>query len=56
MQLSEGSETDLPSSEEDKGPLRGHWEPEGLDWEQQAVTATVAGADDNERREGTGKT
>lgn len=59
MQLSEGSETDLPSSEEEKGPLQGHWEPEGLEWEQQAATAAtaaVAAADNNERREGTGKT
>lgn len=54
MQLSEGSETDLPSSEEEKGPLQGHWEPEGLEWEQQAAAAATA--DNPELREGTGKT
>ncbi|TNN82452.1 hypothetical protein EYF80_007287 [Liparis tanakae] len=37
--LSEGVEADLPSSEEEKGPVQGQWEPEGLEWEQQA-TAT----------------
>ncbi|XP_070825272.1 rho guanine nucleotide exchange factor 25 isoform X1 [Chaetodon trifascialis] len=37
--LSEGGEADLPSSEEEKGPVQGQWEPEGLEWEQQA-TAT----------------
>ncbi|XP_029974507.1 rho guanine nucleotide exchange factor 25 isoform X2 [Salarias fasciatus] len=31
--LAEGAEADLPSSEEDKGPVQGLWEPE--DWEQQ---------------------
>ncbi|XP_056279388.1 rho guanine nucleotide exchange factor 25 isoform X2 [Pseudoliparis swirei] len=34
--LSEGVEADLPSSEQEKGPVQGQWEPE---WEQQA-TAT----------------
>lgn len=51
MQLSEGGETDLPSSEEEKGPVQGQWEPEGLEWEQQAATT-----ENPERREGTGKT
>ncbi|XP_054626582.1 rho guanine nucleotide exchange factor 25 isoform X2 [Dunckerocampus dactyliophorus] len=32
--LSEGGEPDLPSGEEERGPVQGHWEPEGLDWEQ----------------------
>ncbi|XP_044067297.1 rho guanine nucleotide exchange factor 25 isoform X1 [Siniperca chuatsi] len=36
--LSEGGEADLPSSEEEKGPVQGQWEPEGLEWEQQAAT------------------
>ncbi|KAM7404714.1 hypothetical protein PAMP_012036 [Pampus punctatissimus] len=45
--LSEGGEADLPSSEEEKGSVQGHWEPEVLDWEQQATT-------NPERREGTG--
>lgn len=53
--LSEGSETDLPSSEEEKGPLQGHWEPEGPEWEQQAASATSA-AHGPEWPEGTGKT
>lgn len=51
VQLSEGGEADLPSSEEEKGPVQGQWEPEGLEWEQQA-TAT----ENPERRERTGKT
>ncbi len=42
---------DLPSSEEEKGPAQGHWEPEGLEWEQQ-TTAT----ENPELRERTGKT
>ncbi|XP_047440501.1 rho guanine nucleotide exchange factor 25 isoform X3 [Mugil cephalus] len=46
--LSEGGEADLPSSEEEKGPVQGQWEPEGLDWEQQAATT-----ENPERREGT---
>ncbi|KAM6929483.1 rho guanine nucleotide exchange factor 25 isoform 1-T1 [Lycodopsis pacificus] len=36
--LSEGVEADLPSSEEEKGPVQGRWEPEGPEWEQQATT------------------
>ncbi|XP_040008963.1 rho guanine nucleotide exchange factor 25 isoform X2 [Xiphias gladius] len=36
--VSEGSEADLPSSEDEKGPVQGQWEPEGLEWEQQAPT------------------
>ncbi|KAM7411925.1 hypothetical protein PAMA_021753 [Pampus argenteus] len=44
--LSEGGEADLPSSEEEKGSVLGQWEPEGLDWEQQATA-------NPERREGT---
>ncbi|XP_040910496.1 rho guanine nucleotide exchange factor 25 isoform X2 [Toxotes jaculatrix] len=36
--LSEGGEADLPSSEDEKGPVQGQWEPEGLEWEQQATT------------------
>ncbi|CAK6951441.1 rho guanine nucleotide exchange factor 25 isoform X2 [Scomber scombrus] len=43
--LSEGGEADLPSSEEEKGPVQ--WEPEGPDWEQQA------NAENSERRERT---
>ncbi|XP_030279463.1 rho guanine nucleotide exchange factor 25 isoform X3 [Sparus aurata] len=35
--LSEGGETDLPSSEEEKGPAQGQWQSEGLEWEQQAT-------------------
>ncbi|XP_033485105.1 rho guanine nucleotide exchange factor 25 isoform X2 [Epinephelus lanceolatus] len=46
--LSEGGEADLPSSEEEKGPVQGQWEPEGLDWEQQATTTEIP-----ERRERT---
>ncbi|XP_023139572.1 rho guanine nucleotide exchange factor 25 isoform X2 [Amphiprion ocellaris] len=46
--LSEGGEADLPSSEEEKGPVQGQWEPEGLDWEQQATTTETP-----ERRERT---
>ncbi|XP_051280075.1 rho guanine nucleotide exchange factor 25 isoform X2 [Dicentrarchus labrax] len=46
--LSEGGEADLPSSEEEKGPVQSQWEPEGLEWEQQ-VTAT----ENMERRERT---
>ncbi|XP_042265546.1 rho guanine nucleotide exchange factor 25 isoform X2 [Thunnus maccoyii] len=45
--LSEGGEADLPSSEEEKGPVQVQWEPEGLDWEQQAIT------ENPERRERT---
>ncbi|XP_074500478.1 rho guanine nucleotide exchange factor 25 isoform X1 [Sebastes fasciatus] len=36
--VSEGGEADLPSSEEEKGPVQGQWEPEGLEWEQQVTT------------------
>ncbi|XP_028265362.1 rho guanine nucleotide exchange factor 25 isoform X2 [Parambassis ranga] len=36
--LSEGGEADLPSSEEERGPVQGQCEPEGLNWEQQATT------------------
>ncbi|XP_061630597.1 rho guanine nucleotide exchange factor 25 isoform X1 [Phyllopteryx taeniolatus] len=32
--LVEGGEADLPSSEEERGPVQGRWEPEGQDWEQ----------------------
>ncbi|KAM3618881.1 uncharacterized protein V6R79_026269 [Siganus canaliculatus] len=46
--LSEGGESDLPSSEEEKGPVQGQWEPEGLEWEQQAATT-----ESPERRERT---
>ncbi|KAK5894628.1 hypothetical protein CesoFtcFv8_011302 [Champsocephalus esox] len=49
--LSEGGEVDLPSSEEEKGPVQGQWEPEGLEWEQQPTTT-----ENPERRERTGKT
>ncbi|XP_068187884.1 rho guanine nucleotide exchange factor 25 isoform X2 [Antennarius striatus] len=35
--VSEGDDVDLLSSEEDKGPMQSQWEPEGLDWEQQAT-------------------
>ncbi|XP_040048843.1 rho guanine nucleotide exchange factor 25 isoform X2 [Gasterosteus aculeatus] len=34
---SEGVEADLPSSGEEKGPARGHWEPAGLQREQKAT-------------------
>ncbi|XP_037832953.1 rho guanine nucleotide exchange factor 25 isoform X1 [Kryptolebias marmoratus] len=37
--LSEGGEADLPSSEEEKGPVRGQWEQDGPDWEQQSTAA-----------------
>ncbi|XP_058498288.1 rho guanine nucleotide exchange factor 25 isoform X3 [Solea solea] len=37
-ELSEGGEADLPSSEDEKGSVQGQWEPEGLEWEQQATT------------------
>nr|XP_046252900.1 rho guanine nucleotide exchange factor 25 isoform X2 [Scatophagus argus] len=46
--LSEGGEADLPSSEEEKGPVQGQWEPEGLEWEQQAAVT-----ENPERRERT---
>ncbi|XP_037629960.1 rho guanine nucleotide exchange factor 25 isoform X2 [Sebastes umbrosus] len=36
--VSEGGEADLPSSEEEKGPVQGQWEPEGLEWEHQVTT------------------
>lgn len=49
--LSEGGEADLPSSEEEKGPAQGHWEPEGPEWEQQ-TNAT----ENPEQSERTGKT
>lgn len=49
MQLSEGGEADLPSSEEEKGPVQGQWEPEG---QEQQAPAT----ENPERRERTGKT
>ncbi|XP_005914820.1 rho guanine nucleotide exchange factor 25 isoform X2 [Haplochromis burtoni] len=45
--LSEGGEVDLPSCEEEKGPVQGQWEPEGLDWEQQA--STTENSDQRER-------
>ncbi|XP_077369104.1 rho guanine nucleotide exchange factor 25 isoform X2 [Festucalex cinctus] len=32
--LVEGAESDLPSSEEERGLVQGRWEPEGQDWEQ----------------------
>ncbi|KAF7664551.1 hypothetical protein LDENG_00172590 [Lucifuga dentata] len=47
--LSEGGEADLPSSEEEKGPVQGQWDPGELDWEQGA-------AENLELRERTGKT
>ncbi|XP_074538370.1 rho guanine nucleotide exchange factor 25 isoform X2 [Halichoeres trimaculatus] len=47
--LSEGGEADLPSSTEEKGPMQGQWEPEGLEWEQQASATTES----PEQREGT---
>uniref|UniRef100_A0A8C5GUN2 Rho guanine nucleotide exchange factor 25-like n=1 Tax=Gouania willdenowi TaxID=441366 RepID=A0A8C5GUN2_GOUWI len=34
----EGGEADLPSCEEEKRPVQGQWEPEGLDWEQSSMT------------------
>ncbi|XP_061531862.1 rho guanine nucleotide exchange factor 25 isoform X1 [Phycodurus eques] len=34
QRLVEGGEADLPSSEEERGPVQGRWEPEGQDWEQ----------------------
>ncbi|XP_041859405.1 rho guanine nucleotide exchange factor 25 isoform X2 [Melanotaenia boesemani] len=37
--LSDGGEADLPSSEEEKGPVQSQWEQEGQEWERQA-TAT----------------
>ncbi|KAF3860427.1 hypothetical protein F7725_000682 [Dissostichus mawsoni] len=43
-----GGEVDLPSSEEEKGPVQGQWEPEGLEWEQQPTTT-----ENPERRERT---
>ncbi|XP_063743002.1 rho guanine nucleotide exchange factor 25 isoform X2 [Eleginops maclovinus] len=46
--LSEGGDLDLPSSEEEKGPVQGQWEPEGLEWEQQPTTT-----ENPERRERT---
>lgn len=51
MQLSEGGEAALPSSQEEKGPSRGQWEPEGLEWEQQ-----VPATENPEPRRTTGKT
>ncbi|XP_026223803.1 rho guanine nucleotide exchange factor 25 isoform X2 [Anabas testudineus] len=36
--FSEGGEADLPSSEEEKGPVQGLWETAGLEWDQQATT------------------
>lgn len=45
--LSEGGEVDLPSCEEEKRPVQGQWEPEGLDWEQQA--STTENSDQSER-------
>lgn len=38
---------DLPSSEEEKGPVQGQWETAEIEWDQQATTT--------ERRERTGK-
>ncbi|XP_014907245.1 rho guanine nucleotide exchange factor 25 isoform X1 [Poecilia latipinna] len=35
--LSEGGEADLPSSEEEKGPVQGQWDQDGPGWERQAV-------------------
>ncbi|KAF0036289.1 hypothetical protein F2P81_011601 [Scophthalmus maximus] len=46
--LSEGGEADLPSSEDERGTVQGQWEPEGLEWEQQA-----AATENPERREKT---
>ncbi|XP_014848795.1 PREDICTED: rho guanine nucleotide exchange factor 25-like isoform X2 [Poecilia mexicana] len=37
--LSEGGEADLPSSEEEKGPVQGQWDQDGPGWERQAVAA-----------------
>lgn len=51
VQLSEGGDAPLPSSQEEKGPSRGQWEPEGLEWEQQGPAA-----ENPELRERTGKT
>ncbi|XP_019945045.2 rho guanine nucleotide exchange factor 25 isoform X1 [Paralichthys olivaceus] len=50
--LSEGGEADLPSSEDEKGPVQGLWEPEGLEWEQQAAPTTT-NTENPERREKT---
>ncbi|XP_041654799.1 rho guanine nucleotide exchange factor 25 isoform X3 [Cheilinus undulatus] len=46
--LSDGGEGDLPSSEEEKGPMRCLWEPEGPEWEHQA-SATVENPERRER-------
>lgn len=51
VQLSEGGEADLPSSEDERGSVQGQWEPEGLEWEQQATTT-----ENPEPTERTGKT
>lgn len=51
VQLSEGGEAALPSSQEEKGPSQGQWELEGLECEQQGPTM-----ENPELRERTGKT
>lgn len=49
VQLSEGGEAALPSSQEEEGPSRGQWEPEGLEREQQGPAT-----ENTELRERTG--
>lgn len=51
MQLSEGGEAALRSSQEEKGPSRGQWEPEGEEWEQPGPAT-----ENPELRDRTGKT
>ncbi|XP_061592137.1 rho guanine nucleotide exchange factor 25 isoform X2 [Cololabis saira] len=45
--LSEGAESDLPSSEEEKGPVQGQWDQDGLEWELQ--TSATESPEDVER-------
>lgn len=51
VQLSEGGEAALPSSQEEKEPSRDQWEPKGLECEQQGPAT-----ENPQLRERTGKT
>lgn len=51
VQISEGGEAALLSSQEEKGPSPGQREPEGPEWEQQGPTT-----ENSEPRQRTGKT
>lgn len=51
VQISEGGEAALLSSQEEKGPSQGQWEPEGPEWEQRGPAT-----ENPEPRRRTGKT